>query len=237
VPLRSLRSAAVLAAALPLAGCGFLDALAHPDAAGQRASSATPAPVPAVATPVAPRVVGQAPLADVGTVTVTVGDPVPGLLPPVPNARNCPWTPTRLQYLPVSFTLTAASGAQLPGLAAHVTLHRGPATPADAGDTGVFVESGGALAEYCDGGTALPTTDRFWDQMGAPQITAYVVVEDAVDAAHPDGRPDVLASLQVEVSDFRVFADPERQRTVALQDPAVGTRCADDPAALCVALG
>lgn len=233
MPLRP-RALVVLAAVLPAAGCGFLDALAHPDAGmPTRYTDEQPAGTSAAV----PRIVGQAALDGVGTLTVTVGEPVAGLLPPVPDARDCPWDPTRLQWVPVSFTLTTEEGVRVPGLAAQVTVHRGPGTPADAGDVGVLVESGGVEVQDCVGRTALPTSDRFWDQMGAPETTAYVVVEDAVDAAHPDGRPDVLPSLQLEASSLRVFADPADQRPVALEDPAVGHRCADDPAALCVLLG
>jgi hypothetical protein len=101
----------------------------------------------------------------------------------------------------------------------------------------VFAESGNGSERYCDDAPPLPTRDRFWDQMGVRQVTAYVVLDRAVTPEHPAGRADVFRTLQLRVTELRAFGDPEHQRPLMLGDPDVGTRCPDDPGALCRAVG
>jgi hypothetical protein len=172
-----------------------------------------------------------------GRFTVTVGAVQTGLVPPVPNfADSCPVDPLTLQYLPVEFTFTAG-GALVPGLAARVDVGVGPETPADIGDVGVVVESGDGTEQYCFDYPPLPTSDRFWNQMGAATISGYVVLDEAVTAATPQGRADVFPTLRLRISELRQFSDPEQVRTLRLGDLTVGAPCPDDAEAICVPLG
>lgn len=228
---------AVAAVTLATAGCGFLRDLADP-AAGEPPSSST-----APARPVAPGEPADGPVVVIdgvllgagggrgGPLTVTVGEPATGLVPPVPNfSDSCPVEPTALQYVPVEF-------AGAPGLAARVDVTRGPATPPDVGDVGVVVESGNGDERYCFDYPPLPTSDRFWNQMGARAVTGYVVLDRAVTAATPEGRPEVFPTLQLRISDLRSFPDPTRITALTPGELSVGQVCADDPTAICVPLG
>ena len=233
--------AGVVAALVVLSGtsgCGFVDALAHPEAAAEAEATLAPSTVaPAVTTPGPPQpwliVDGALTTAGAGTgnLKVTVGPVRTGLVPPVPHISDCPMDGPSLQYVPVEFAYTA------PGLAAHVAIDRGPATPADAGAVAVFAESGNGLETYCDDAPPLPTWDKFWNQMGAPTVTTYVVLDQAVTPATPDGRSEVFPTLQLRISDLRVFSDQSQQRGLRVGALTVGAPCADDPDAICVPLG
>ena len=218
-------------------GCGFMDALAHPPAPAPEPPVATAAPVPA---PEPPPVIVDGDLQipggrAVGHFVVTLGKTRTGLQPPVPNTEACGFDTNALQYLPVEFAFGT------PGLAAHVEVDTGPDTPTDVGDVGIFVESNGGDQVYCTHSPPLPTRDKFYDQMGARTITAWVVLGSAVTPATPTGRPEVFPTLQLRISDLRLFTDPYRN------DPAtaplvpgplgVGAACADDARAICVPLG
>jgi hypothetical protein len=228
-------AAAVLAS---LSGCGFLQDMAEPDAppsipvASAAASTQPPAAWPVV---IAEGTL-DGPRGD-GLLTVTVGEVRTGLVPPVPNfADSCPVDPGTLQYVPVVFAYTG-DGPDLPGLAARLDVGRGPATPADVGDVGVVVESGDGSERYCFDYPPLPTSDRFWNQMGAATITGYVVLDAAVSAATPAGRPEVFPTLALRISDLRVFSDPETVSRLEVGALSVGAVCPDDPESICVALG
>jgi hypothetical protein len=98
------------------------------------------------------------------------------------------------------------------------------------------VESGDGAERYCFDYPPLPTSDRFWNQTGAATITGYVVLDQAVTPATPDGRADVFATLRLRISELRHFSDPEDVRTLRLEELSVGAACPDDPEAICVPL-
>jgi hypothetical protein len=224
--------AVVLAA---VSGCGFLNDLARPEATGTRPPVDTAAAAPATPTPETPPAVVDADLLTAsggpgGHLVVTLGRARTGLEPPVPNTHACDFDAPSLQYLPVEF-------ATSPGLAAHVQISTGPATPADIGDVGIFVESNSGDQVYCTDSPPLPTRDRFFNQSGAPTITAWVVLGHAVTPATPQGRPEVFPTLQLRISRFRMLSDATTGRTLVPGTLGRGTACPDDPAAICVPLG
>src|SRR4051794_35949264 len=110
-------------------GCGFASALAHPEAqtqAAQPVASGVPSSTP---DPKQPRVIADGDLltsagAPAGHVAVSVGSVRSGLVPPVSDTSACRFDGPSLQFVPVEF-------ATSPGLAAHVEIGTGPATPAD----------------------------------------------------------------------------------------------------------
>jgi hypothetical protein len=55
--------------------------------------------------------------------------------------------------------------------------------------------------------------------------------------ATPDGRSAVFPTLQLRISDLRVFSDQSQQRGLGVVALSVGATCADDPDAICVPLG
>lgn len=227
--------------------CGFVNDLAYPDAAAAVAAepSAPPAvPVAAAPDPDAPVVIAEGDLlltggGPLGHLVVTQGPVRTGLVPPVPGfSDTCPVEGPALQYVAIDFAYTTTSDpdAPVPGLAAHVSVDRGPATPADLGDIGIFADSNGNPGPYCVDYPPLPTRDRFWNQMGAATVTVYVVVDQAVTPAFPAGRSDVFPTLELEISHLRWFRDPGSVRSLGVGKLSVGAACAHDPAAICVPL-
>ena len=243
---RRLRVALLAIVLGTTSGCGFLNDLANPDA---QAVAAEPSPAPAAPTVAAPDADAPVVIAEgdllltgggaLGHLVVTQGPVRTGLVPPVPGfSDGCPVEGPSLQYVALDFTYTTTNDhhAPQPGLAAHVTVDRGPATPPDVGDVGIFADSNGDPGPYCSDYPPLPTTDRFWNQMGAATVTVYVVVDQAVTAAFPDGRGDVFPTLELQISELRWFRDPGSVRTLGVGQMSVGAACADDPAAICVPL-
>ena len=237
---RRLGVAGALLVLTATSGCGFMTDLANPGAdPGVAAETSAPdSVVPAAGTPapVTPRVIAAGQLrttsgAGGGLLTVTVGKVQTGLYPPVPNVLDCPMDGPSLQYVPVDFAVSS------PGLAAHVEIGRGPATPADVAGVAAFAESADGTETYCDDAPPLPTRDRFWNQMGADTVTVYVVLDEAVTPASPDGRSAVFPTLQLRISDLRVLTDPDHGRRLGVGELTVGAVCADDPDAICVPLG
>lgn len=215
-------------------GCGFLNDLSHPEASDPGPSTATVA-APATSTPEPPPVIVDADLQTSsgtpgGHLVVTLGRAKTGLVPPVSDTQDCHFEGPSLQYLPVQF-------ATPPGLAAHVEISTGPATPADIGDVGIFVESSGGEQVYCTDYPPLPTRDKFWNQSGARTVTAWVVLDRAVTPATPQGRPEVFPTLQLRISHVRMLSAPTGGRTLVPGPLAGGALCPDDPDALCVPLG
>jgi hypothetical protein len=217
-------------------GCGFMNALADPPATTSEPPAATAAPAPA---PQPPPAIVDGDLrtsggAAGGPLVVTLGAPRTGLAPPIVNSGGCHFDAPSLQYLPVQFVTP-------PGLAAHVEISTTAATPTGIGDVGIFVESNGGEQVYCSAYPPLPTRDRFFNQMGARTITAWVVLGQAVTPATPTGRPEVFPTLQLRISDFRFFSDPlgnsPAQRSLVPGTLGRGAVCADDPDAICVPLG
>jgi hypothetical protein len=241
-----LRTALLGTVLATTSGCGFLNDLAQPEA---RAVAAEPSVVPAGPATESPDADATVVIAEgdllltgggaLGHLVVTQGPVRTGLVPPVPLfSEGCPVDGPSLQYVAVDFTYTTTNDheAPQPGLAAHVRVDRGPGTPADVGDVGIVADSGGNPEPYCAGYPPLPTTDRFWNQMGATTATVYVVVDQAVTPAFPDGRVDVFPTLELEISQLRWFRDPGSVRALGVGGMSVGAACADDPAAICVSL-
>lgn len=224
-PVRVLLTAATLA--VTLSGCGFAEALAHPKTPDVQPELPSAAPT----TTVERTILDTYFAGGAGHVTVTV-DPVgTGVAPPVPNfGEDCPVSAASLQY--VAFHVSGVSD-----LAAHVRVSPGPSTPAGIGDIGVFVNSGNSDEHYCAHYPPLPTSDEFWNQMGAASVSGWVVLDRAVTAATPQGRPEVFPTLQLRFSDFRIFSDPTEQHHVTPSTPTVGALCPDDATAVCVSLG
>jgi hypothetical protein len=224
----------LVAVVVTTAGCGFLNDLSHPEAPGPQ--SATAAAPPATTTPAPPPPVVDADLqmssgAPSGHLSVTLDRSRTGLVPPVSDAEACHFDGPSLEYVPVRF-------AAPPGVAAHVEISTGPATPTDIGDVGIFVESNGGDQVYCTDFPPLPRRDKFWNQSGAPTITAWVVLDHAVTPATPEGRPEVFPTLQLQISHLRMLSDPAGAgRTLRPGPVEHGALCPDDPAAICVPLG
>jgi hypothetical protein len=235
-------AAALVAVVLTAAGCGFVNAMAHPEEQTTEASSAAPpspaAPAPTTAPP-GPVTIVSTDLTGVGPgglhLAVTV-DPVrTGLVPPFPEfSDGCPVSGPSLQYVAVNFTLSG-NPADYWGLAGHLTVTPGPATPGDIGDIGVFFGPSPGHDVYCTDYPPLPTSDKFWSQGGPHVITGYVVLDQAVTAATPQGRAEVFPTLQARIEHLRL----KDQQTLAERELHVtgvptGTQCPDDPDAFCV---
>jgi hypothetical protein len=73
--------------------------------------------------------------------------------------------------------------------------------------------------------------------MGAATISGYVVLDQAVTAATPQGRDGVFPTLRLRISELRLFSDPEEVQTLRPGNLSVGAPCPDDPEAICVPLG
>jgi hypothetical protein len=228
----ALRAVPVVAVLVAAGGCGFANALAHPQAQDpEPVATATAAP-----SPEPPRVVVDGDLQTpggrpAGRFVVTLGKPRTGLVPPVSDAAACGFDPDALQYLPVEF------GSDAPGLAARVEVRTGPDTPTDLGEVGIFVESNDGDQVYCAGSPPWPTRDSYFNQAGARAITAWVVLERAVTPATPEGRPEVFPTLQVRISDLRELSDPTTVRQRLVPGALAGATCPDDAREICVPLG
>jgi hypothetical protein len=225
-------------------GCGFLDAVAHPDAqqaadvaAGLTAQAAAPPAPPAFT----PGVIAEGELVaaggPAGTVQLTTGSVQTGLVLPFPAfSRDCPVDGAAMQYVPVDVVFELTRGYGMAGLAGHLTVTPGPSTPADIGDLGVFFEPSWDDDEYCSDAPPLPTTDTFWAQ-GTIRVTGYVVLDQAVGPATPEGRTEVFRTLQVQLSELRIRGQDGDETPVTLGSVSTGALCPDDPDAFCVPLG
>jgi hypothetical protein len=148
----------------------------------------------------------------------------------VVNFHECGGDGQQMEYLPVEIR------DPLGGLAAAVTVQPGPTTPPGIGRLGFFFESGNGDAVPCRAGAAWPTTDTFELVYGAQLIRGYVVLDHAVTAASPQGRPDVLSSLQLKISNLRQF-DDSAPRALSVGTPTVGQSCPGAQDAVCAPLG
>ncbi|WP_448627493.1 hypothetical protein [Geodermatophilus sp. URMC 64] len=129
-------------------------------------------------------------------------------------------------------------GETQPALAGHLTVTPGPATPADIGDVGVFFNPSPGHDQYCTDHPPLPVTDTFWSRGGPNRVTGYVVLDEAVTPATPEGRADVFPTLQARIDTLRLEdAATGAERAITPAAVHVGAPCPDDPAALCVPLG
>ena len=247
------------------AGCGVLggnDDATEPTVAAPSSSTAPATTQPAaapVSDPDAKVVIAQVPLeggglGDGATLVVTSYPVMTGRGVPVPEVqRDCPIDDAAVQVVPVSVELVGGAGETVPdpgstkpgstygggsgqgGLAGHLTVTAGATTPADLGDVGVFFEPATRGEAYCTDAPPLPDTDTFWAR-GTSRVVAYVAVDQAVGPAFPQGRGDVLSTLQARVSDLRLRDGDGTESPLSLGTPFQGALCADDPAALCVPL-
>ena len=135
-----------------------------------------------------------------------------------------------LQYVPVDFAFSS------PGLAAHVEIGRGPATPADVAGVAVFAESADGTETYCDDAPPLPTSGPVLEPGGGGDRHRLRRPRPGGHPGHPDGRGAVFPTLQLRISHLRVFADPARSAASGSAPWTVGAACADDPDAICVPL-
>ena len=245
-PRRQRRTGWVLGGALAVvvvaAGVGIAAGMPHGSSAPTHAASSaastsaaapsTPAGVGTTAS--GETVVARAPLQyragyTAGLLTVGTGKLVKGLAPPVVNFNECGVDGKQMEYLPVEIR------NPLDGLAAAVTVQPGPTTPPGIGQLGFFFESNNGDAIPCQAGAAWPTTDTFESVSGAQLITGYVVLEQAVTPAAPQGRPDVFSSLQLKISDLRQF-DNYVPQPLSVGTPTVGQLCSGDQNAVCAPL-
>jgi hypothetical protein len=180
-------------------------------------------------------VVAEAPLQragrSAGLLTVGTGKPVTRLAPPVVNFHSCSADGAQLEYLPVEIR------NPLGGVTAAVTVTPGPTTPPGIGRLGFFFASRNGDAIPCRPGAAWPTTDTFEAVNGAQLITGYLVLDQAVTPATPQGRLDVFSSLQLKISNLRQFDDHNVPRPLLVGTPTVGQSCPGDQAAVCAPLG
>jgi hypothetical protein len=247
-PRRQLRTGWVLGGALALvaviAGIGIAAVLPHHSAARAHASPSTaPSPpagaaptsaVPAKTAPAEAPVVAEATLEHAGhpagTLTISTGKLVAGQAPPLLNFNACSTDGRQIEYLPVEIREPAG------GFAAAVTVRPGPATPPGIGRLGFFVEAHDTEVLPCREGAAWPTTDTFALISGERLVTGYVVLDHAVTAATPQGRPDVFRSLQLKISQLRQF-DDSVPRPLSVDAPTVGRLCSGEQDAVCAPLG
>jgi hypothetical protein len=235
---RTVRTgAALLAVVLTAAGCGFVNAMAHPEEPRMQTtapSSTSPAP-PA---PDEPVVIVNLPMDDggsrLGQLVVRTGSVHTALALPYPEMNEgCRLDSSSLQYVPVTFAFHG--GGTDDGLAAHLTVTPGPDTPADIGEVGVFFRPTQGHDVYCQNSPSLPATDTFWVRGGPSEVDGWVVVSRAVTPATPQGRPDVFGTLQARIDHIRLFNGDDELPLSPVAGP-VGTPCADDAEALCVPL-
>lgn len=230
----------LVAAVLTTSGCGFLDAVAHPEAApvpaaGSADGAVTPAPPP-VRYPVPLAAATLTGSRTAGSLTVAVDQVRTGIGPSIPQlAEDCGLDTTAVQTVPVVFTFETSSPLA-GGLAAHLTVSPGPDTPDGVGPIGVFFEPATADETYCPDAPLLPTTDSFHAR-GTPRVTGYVVLDRAVTPATPQGRDDVLPTLQARISDLRLRTDAGVEQPLSVATVTQGAVCPDNPDALCVPLG
>jgi hypothetical protein len=232
----------LLAVVLTVSGCGFVDAMAHPEEQTTEPSSAAPMPAaPATTTaPAGPVRVVEAELDGAGRsgllLDVSVGPVRTGLVPPFPEfSDGCPVSGPSLQYVAVTFDLAGLPINSYEGLAAHLTVTPGPSTP---GDVGVFFGPSPGHDAYCTDYPPLPTSDKFWEQGMQHEVTGYVVLDQAVTAATPQGRAGVFPTLQARIDHLRVKdGQTLAERELHVSAVRTGTQCPDDPDAFCIPLG
>ena len=230
--MRGLRVVGAAAAVLvTTAGCGFASALADPQAAQSDApptvvvpttTAPPPGPVTLAAVDLSTARLGSDHLTVVRGVTQT--NLVPGI---VGWRDDCGVDSAGLQYVAVTIGFGGSD------VAGHLTVEPGPDTPADIAPLGVFFD--GADQPYCQDDPPFQPTDTFWWHGGPDgDVTAYIVLRDAVTPATPEGRAEVFSTLSIRIDALRVHGAGDQPFQLAT--PSIGALCADDPDALCVPL-
>jgi hypothetical protein len=229
-----LVGAGALIVVLALTAVGLsLGARTPPDQSSPTAASSTPGGGSTTGAPTAGPVVLAAELHDpaapalpVAPLTMGADALVTGQAPEkVPNFGSCSTDATAVQFLPVEIR---DPELWLSGTVAVATT---ASTPAGIGRLGFFFQAGAASTPCPDG--AWSTSDRFQaSNVGQNVITGYVVLDQAVTSATPEGRPDVFRTLQLQVSNLEVSGRP-----AIVSNPAGAVQCPDAPAELCAPLG
>lgn len=221
------------------AGCGFAAALADPQAAEASRAADPTGVAPAGGTSIAAQRV-DAPVTLAGVdltsddgrrsdhLSVVRRPTQTGLVPPLPSfADDCDVDFPALQYVAVTLDF---DGDELAG---HLTVQTTADTPADIGPIGVFFD--GATEPYCQDDPPFQPTDTFWwHGSTGGHVVAYLVLQDAVDAAHPAGRPEVFPTLDIRIDALRLHSDDDQP--FHLSPPQQGALCPDDADALCLSL-
>lgn len=225
-----------LGAVSVLAGCGFLEELAHPPVAPltpvSTAPPPTPSPTPPPATPVLTvQLVGDQDLA-IGPLRGALlvdAHPVAAGLPPLANGfrTTCGLDEATTRYQAVDLTFATGSTSTVVSTGLSVS---GPAV--DAGVVGLFTDSTSSDVRYCEDGDRTPSTDHLvLGSSGRPTVTTYLVVG-------PDAPDDALTGLTVALTDLH---DPVAGGTgrdgpwTVVGGPA--SSCLDAPGGLCVSVG
>lgn len=232
--MRVARTAAAVAVVLvTTAGCGLGAALGEGPHTAPTTAPGTVAAVgsaaPTTATPVEVQI-ADVPLGGAGgtdRLTVTRGRVQTGLVPPMPSwGSDCGVDNAALQYLPITIEF---GGDELAG---RLTVSTTAATPAGTGPIGVFFD--GSTEPYCQDDPPFDLVDTFWSHGNGGRTTAYLVLQDAVTPATPQGRAEVFSTLDVRLDDLRRHASHDAP--VRLSAPTVGALCPDDADAICVPL-
>ena len=99
-----------------------------------------------------------------------------------------------------------------------------------------FDAESGDQQPYCTTAPPLPTTDTFWGR-GADTVIGYVVLDQAVGPATPQGRAEVFPTLQLRLDHLRTRTYEGRETPLSLGPLTAGAVCPDDDGAFCVAMG
>jgi hypothetical protein len=222
---------ALAAVLVTVSGCRLGAALGEEPAATTAAASTSAASSSPPAAP-APAIVPLAvvPGDDAGAddlLSVTRGEVQVGYAPPLTDwPQQCPGTDAALEYVPITIRF---SGDELAG---RLTVSTTATTPAGIAPMGVFFDD--PVDTYCQGDPPFAPVDTFWSHGDGNRTTAYVVLQDAVGPATPQGRPDVVSSLEIRLDHLRRHASGDAP--IRLPQPTVGALCPDDDDAICVPL-
>lgn len=225
-------AAAISAVVVSASGCRLGSALGQEPpvstagAVPTATSTSPPTVAPAPASPIVPLAVVPGPDGD-DLLRVTRGEVQVGYAPPLTDwPEPCDVDDAALEYVPITIRF---SGDELAG---RLTVTTTAATPADIAPIGVFFDD--AADPYCQGDPAFPPSDTFWSHGNGNRTTAYVVLQGAKTPTTPQGRPDVVSTLEIRVDHLRRHASGDAP--VHLTAPTIGALCPDDDDAICVPL-
>jgi hypothetical protein len=238
---RGAAGAWALALTVPLSGCGFVNALAHPPTAPSPTSAATAdssttsspsaAPVPVAAADLVASSNGRP-----ASLAVAVSPPHPGV-PPLTTQNglltdDCHLAADAAEYetLTVGFTDRGPADTkqddEAPNLRVDVD------APIGSG-IGVFVED--AAGTYCQGAATMPTQTTMQTQDLAGEHQAFTVY---VVARTSPATPDPLHALTVQLRNLRRHPDDINPHswTWKVRRVTTGSACPGEPDSLCVPL-
>jgi len=228
--------ATALTACILLSGCGFADALAHPQPQTPAPTTAgTAAPTSAAAPSLTADLVGSVD-GPTGSLAVTVSAVQPGV-PPLyvagGLAADCRLDPATTEYRQV--TVLFVSGFVDTKATRHSANLRLDLRVDDGSTAGVLLQPRILPESFCDG-SDVPTdavlqTEDLSDEHQT--LTAYVVARTGDDGQDP------LLGAMLELGDLRHHPNDVdgTDWTWGPQDIVGGSTCADDPGSLCLPLG